>query len=117
MQFLRTTAITYPYMSFENELVQHLVRMLSAEQELGVIPPIAVALSLTGVKGIEIASSFRRLPAIKEDILVLPETIVEDFSVLPGKVLKPAFDLIWNALGRPRSTNFDEEGNWIARSQ
>jgi hypothetical protein len=108
-------AITYPHASFENELRQHLARMISAQQELGVIPPIAVALSLTGTKGIEMESPFQRLPGIEEDLLVLPETMVEDFSVLPGKVLKPTFDLIWNALGGAQSTNFDEDGNWISR--
>ena len=31
------------------------------------------------------------------------------------KILRPLFDLVWNARGYPRSENFDSEDNWIAR--
>jgi hypothetical protein len=52
---------------------------------------------------------------IKEDALILPESIVQDFSTPVGKVLKPIFDLVWNACGLPASKNFDSEGKWIDR--
>jgi hypothetical protein len=53
---------------------------------------------------------------ISEENIILPETVVEDLAMPPEKVLKPLFDLVWNACGYRESMNFDSEGNWIARS-
>ena len=52
---------------------------------------------------------------IDKDTIILPESVVENLSIPVGKVLKPVFDLVWNACGFPRSENFDPEGNWINR--
>lgn len=79
-------------------------------------PPAAVALTLINVKGCEITRGtfdFGKFYPIDRDHLILPETIVEAFDEKPGKVLKPMFDLVWNACGYPKSKNFDDEGNWI----
>ena len=54
--------------------------------------------------------------AIDRETLILPETWVEDWDTPPGKILKPMFDLVWNACGYPASRNFDSEGNWVKRS-
>jgi hypothetical protein len=48
-------------------------------------------------------------------LLLLPEVIVENYDIKVDDVLKPQFDLIWNACGFQRSLNFDENGNWIAK--
>ena len=47
--------------------------------------------------------------------LITSRTVVEDLSTPVGKILKPLFDLVWNACGYPSSENFDAEGNWIGR--
>ena len=52
---------------------------------------------------------------IDSDSLVLPEVIVDSFVTSPNHILKPMFDLIWNACGLPSSTNFDHNGNWVSR--
>ena len=52
---------------------------------------------------------------IDRDILQLPETIVDSYDIEPKDILRPMFDLIWNACGFKRSHNFDEAGNWIAK--
>jgi hypothetical protein len=54
--------------------------------------------------------------AIDSETLVLPEALVEDFATPPTQILKPIFDLIWNACGFSGSENFDLDGNWIARN-
>lgn len=54
-------------------------------------------------------------PPITSDTIVLPETVVEVLSTPPGRILKPLFDLIWNACGFRSSRNFDSEGNWVPR--
>lgn len=49
---------------------------------------------------------------IQADTLILPETVVEDFSTPVNTILKPIFDLVWNTCGYPSSRNFDAKGNW-----
>jgi hypothetical protein len=51
---------------------------------------------------------------IGSDSLILPEVIVDSFATPPSQVMRPLFDLIWNACGLPSSANFDSDGNWIA---
>jgi hypothetical protein len=38
---------------------------------------------------------------------------VEDFGVDPGRALRPAFDVVWNAFGLGQSVNYDADGNWV----
>jgi hypothetical protein len=52
---------------------------------------------------------------INAENLILPETVVEDFATPVGKILKPMFDLVWNACGYPASKNFDAQGSWVNR--
>ncbi|MFZ4699281.1 MAG: helix-turn-helix domain-containing protein [Candidatus Methylumidiphilus sp.] len=48
-------------------------------------------------------------------IIALPELIIEDLDISTETLLKPMFDLIWNAAGFPRSENYDENGKWKNR--
>ncbi len=43
----------------------------------------------------------------------LPEIVVEDFGVNPGRAFRPAFDVVWNAFGLGQSVNYDADGNWV----
>jgi hypothetical protein len=52
---------------------------------------------------------------IEQNSVILPETLVEDFSMPVTKILRPLFDLVWNACGYPGSENFDSGDNWIQR--
>jgi hypothetical protein len=45
--------------------------------------------------------------------LILPETLVQDYTTPVGQILKPMFDLVWNACGYAGSRNFDADGNWV----
>ncbi len=59
--------------------------------------------------------SFDHGNQIREENLILPEKVVESLDESPGKILKPLFDLVWNACGYAKSKNFDDQGNWIGR--
>jgi hypothetical protein len=52
------------------------------------------------------------LRPIDRDVLVLPDVMVEDFGGDPSQIMRPLFDMIWNASGLERSLNYDDEGNW-----
>jgi len=109
---------TIPHLSMERGIVEHLLGLFDIQKELGINPPIAVALTLTEASGLEMAYdvySLDRGNQIPEENLALPETVVESFDESPAKILKPLFDLIWNACGYAKSKNFDDQGNWIGR--
>jgi len=71
---------TIPHLSVERDLQEYLKRMLEIQKELGVNPPVAVALALTETRGLEMASdiySFAHGSPITEEDLILPESLVE----------------------------------------
>jgi hypothetical protein len=83
---------------------------------LGVEPPLVVGLCLTGVTGVQLRPSgdWHRQEAVAfdRDPLVIPEIVVEDLSPPAHEILRPLFDLLWNAGGWPRSPYYDASGEW-----
>jgi len=49
---------------------------------------------------------------IDRDVLIVPDVLIEKYLFDLPRVLRPAFDAVWNACGRVRSLNYDAEGNW-----
>jgi len=95
---------------YENELIEALGRFLLLLQTLGVDPPLALMLTLTGVKGCRIGVSFGGAP-IDRDILLVPEVVLQDYGARPEHTLRPIFDAVWNAAGFARCPNYDSQGN------
>lgn len=108
---------TIPNPSCEFFVLRELRDGLKKLQHLGVAAPVVVGLTLIGVKGFRMALP-RSLPtlekagAIDRNTLSLLEAIVEDLSAPPEKILKPQFDMLWNACGFQGSLNYDADGNW-----
>jgi len=105
-----------PHPAIEGGLLKYLQTMFDVQRELGVNPPLLVALTLTETRGLVMASDvypFDRGNPVTDENLVLSETVVESYDETPSKVLRPLFDLIWNACGFAKSKNFDDQGNWI----
>ncbi len=107
-----------PSVAYEQYVFTYLPHCFEVLQQIGANVPLVVALSLIGTRGLEMGVDrlgFEVSYPIQANTLVLPETIVQDFSMPVGKILKPLFDLVWNACGQPSSKNFDAEGNWVDR--
>ena len=109
-----------PSIAYEKYVLNYLPLCFRVLKEVGVGPPIIVALTLTGTRGLFMGTDslrfgFDRSYAIEADTLILPESVVQDFSEPEAKILKPLFDLVWNACGYPSSMNFDADGKWIAK--
>lgn len=107
-----------PSVSYERYVFQYLPHCFQVLQQIGANVPVVVALSLIGTSNLEMSVGqfdFEVSYPIKENLLLLPETVVQDFSMPVGKILKPMFDLVWNACGQPSSKNFDAEGKWVER--
>jgi hypothetical protein len=105
-----------PDHSAEKNLLEYLPAMFWVLNTMGIRPPVAISLSLLNVKGLEIwLDQWNSKPGvpISENQLLLPEQIVNDFSMAPGAILKPALDQIWNACGFVGTRNVNEQGEWI----
>jgi hypothetical protein len=110
--------LTIPSISYEQYVFKYLPTCFRVLREMGSGAPVSVALTLIKTRGLIMsvdAFNLERGYPIDSEMLILPETLVLDLSTPPGKVLKPMFDLVWNACGFPSSRNFDTEGNWVTR--
>lgn len=103
---------------YERNLVNYLQTCFRVLGEIGAGAPVVVALTLTNARGLGMSdpmSYIERGFRIDRETLVLPESIVQSLSVEPLQILRPMFDLVWNACGFEKSRNFDKDGNWVQR--
>jgi len=92
------------------DMVEHLPKALNVQKELGVQSPVFLMLSLINVKeyGLTHTNVFQPL---ERAVLQLPEEICETFDVDAKAVLRPSFDMIWNAAGYEQCNFYDAAGN------
>ena len=110
--------LVMPSMLYEQYVFQYLPSFFRVLQELDCTAPVVIGLTLIKTRGLVMGVPDFDLEhgyPINSDNLFLPEAVVEDLSTPVGKILKPLFDLVWNACGFPSSMNFDSEGNWVNR--
>ena len=108
-----------PSVAFEHYTLEMVKEYLSFAMAFEVEAPFLVFLSLVGARGCILGMN----PGIyfgggnvplTEDVLTLPEVVIEENNEQLHPALKPAFDMMWNAFGLARSLNYDEMGNWVA---
>lgn len=106
-----------PITFLENELIEALTVYINGLKKLGVELPILIFITFIGVKGYSgvfpnmEAYSLGGYHPIDRDILLLPELIIENYEIKTEIILKPCFDIIWNACGLPHSVSYDYNGN------
>ncbi|MCL5960788.1 MAG: hypothetical protein M1358_16055, partial [Chloroflexi bacterium] len=104
---------------FELRVVGALEASISAQERLGVQPPIVIMLSLLGVAGFRIRTlqglftgPFR---GIDRDDLLVTETILDGYNCDAPEEMRTTFDVVWYACAYERSGNFvrdNPEGKW-----
>lgn len=109
-----------PSIAYEKELLKSLAGYLGVLKDLNIATPIVMFLTFIGIKDYEMAVDRSRFWGsdhykIDRDILQLPEVFIESYDFEVKDILRPLFDLVWNACGYERSYNFDEQGNWVAK--
>jgi len=107
-----------PHVVFEGSVLEYLPKCFASLRQLGVRPPAVVLLTLVGVRGLRMAMggfSFDLGNEIREENLMIPPTLVENFEAPAAPILKPMFDQIWNACGLLESPNFNKQGQWSPR--
>lgn len=107
-----------PAVSFGQPIVDAIPRYLSALQQLEVPSPLAVMMTLEGVRGAYLGYSNSAWQEdtfeIRKDILEFPPVLIPEYSnnIAYVAALRPIFDSLWNAGGLSRSNYFDEQGRW-----
>jgi hypothetical protein len=101
---------------YEEELIHILNQYLKSFKRYQIELPAWVCLSLIGVKGYimwtEDVRWGKKGSCIDRDELIVTPIRIESYDSPADKILKSAFDSIWNACGYKKSFNYDENGNW-----
>lgn len=85
---------------------------------LGVAGPLALGLTLSGVKGLKVLAASSGLSffgdkkeTLDRDVVLLPELVVHDPAAsTPAAILQPLFDLMWNGGGWAGSPSYSGPG-------
>jgi len=105
-----------PSVAYEEKLINALSKYLQSFKKHEIDTPIWLCLSLIGVKDYVMWVDNFMWPndshPVDRDELIIPEIKLENYEQPADRILKPAFDAIWNACGYERSRNYDEQGNW-----
>lgn len=104
--------------SIELPLLQRIGSYFDGLLKSGVEAPYYVAMSLLGVRDYSLVSGSRffygaRHRSLHRDQLFFPELLIEDGGLKSEVMLKPLFDLLWQAFGYPRAFSFDENGKYV----
>lgn len=116
-----------PSLSFEGRLIDALAGYLADLRDWRVPPPYLIGLALLNVKtltlsiALDLADRLGGPYRIDRDDLVIREQIIEDLGqnlrLEATNALKPSFDMLWQAVGLPKSPYFDDGGVWNAGGQ
>jgi len=105
-----------PSTLLEESLLHSSKQFVEFLSRAGVSAPIFIAVTLIGVKGLQMAmrqlSWFASSVGIDRDTLLVPEVTIEDLGQHLSAQLRPICNAIWRAAGVSKSPNFDDAGNW-----
>jgi len=108
-----------PSQEYEGNIISALRSYFPALNELGIASPAYIFLSLLGVKDYTLAvgrNGYRNQGSRAErDNILLPEIIVEQWTDDPAIIMRPAFDMVWNAFGFAQSFNYNDTGQWVGQ--
>ena len=111
--------LSIPITWIEDQILKTFPLYLRVYQELGIETPVFVFLTFLCVKEYSFSSTnlvtFRQTNTTDRDLIQLPEITIETYNVVAQTILRPLFDMVWNAWGYDRCYNYDDNGNWIDR--
>ncbi len=95
--------------TLEGNVLAALGRYVSSLPHLGVFPPLAVMITLVGVRGYNIGPAENRALFLRRgvgrfdrDIVAIPEALLESFDADLRALMRQPFDIMWNAAGWAR---------------
>ncbi|WP_211471955.1 helix-turn-helix domain-containing protein [Collimonas humicola] len=94
-------------------------RYLSLLGKMGISAPFYIFLSFVAIDGYSFAvpnDGYGYISRVADrHTISLPGIVVTDPTLPAPRLLRPAFDMVWNAFGYPASQNYDATGDWITR--
>lgn len=103
----------------EKQVIQALPRFTQALITKDIEPPYFVFLSFLKAKGYQLATAERFLDRsdvlADRDSLMLSEVEIEQVGFDAAAVMRPIFDMLWNAFGYEGCNNYNDHGVYIKR--
>ena len=123
LESLKITNMSLPVYILEEQIVDKLKNYLFfLKEKLNIELPIIFYLSLLEVEKCKILSPEPGLNFDDEEIhdfgrkiLNFSKIIINTFDIVPEKILKATFDKLWNAAGLPKSSHYNDYGEWIKK--
>jgi hypothetical protein len=108
-----------PYIAsvaYEKYILESVKQYLQFLQSINIACPIVISISIIGAKGAHMYVSPRYFSGdadfpIDREHFLLPDAIIDDYNSDISELLRPIFDVVWNACGYPRSINY-KNGKW-----
>jgi hypothetical protein len=101
-----------PCGSLTTHVLGHLRSAVAFYRQVNVPPPLVAMMSLLGVDEYEFATSGDGLGhytyAVDRDDLILPGTLVQDYTQPPVDICRPMFDALYNAAGFPKWPDYEK---------
>lgn len=99
---------------YEEKIIETCQTYTVSLNKVGIHPPLYFFLSFLNMKGIEFRSEsmFLSKRKLDRDMILFPEVVLEALSDNVPDLLRPVFDMVWNAFGYERSFNYKEDGSW-----
>jgi hypothetical protein len=98
--------------------VNALAKSLARLATLSIDAPYVVSVAFIGVDGHSLrrgrAQAGQRTVYLNQSTMVLPDAFVDDPQIEAAHVLRPIFDILWNAFGFECCEEFDDAGNLLS---
>lgn len=108
--------------SIEEGILEYVRLAVHSARAFDIPAPLVVLPALVGVRDQRLALSPATYdvmnyesPPFARDVVQLPELLLEDLTADLGGLLRPAFDVLWQAGGWACSFSYDDDGNRRAR--
>ncbi len=104
--------LVYP---FERECIDMVSNAIEYYKRIGSYDPFLVSISLFGLGNVKIqtGSLFRLPETINRNLLRIPPILIKSHDSDIAKILKPAFDVIWQSSGIAASLSYNKAGEYI----
>lgn len=114
---------TVRLLAIEDIILKYTDMAWAIQQNLEIETPIILLVSLIGMKDyildVDDPFAFEDYPEVplRSNRILLPDILINDYRVDQKSILKPVFDIVWNAAGLEQSTSYNLDGNWIRNSR
>ena len=112
-----------PAKSLGDHILGCLPDYLEGMKQLEIPPPLVVMISLESVGRSRLSldnwhDSFDEAPPFNTNDMLLPEVTISDYDTVQNyhRLMRPAFDALWNAAGFSRCTYFNAQDQWTGSS-